>query len=107
VSRAAAITVEDQRLQISQEGRRCDFRVSSTSETVDLPGAERTIEVTTGSTQCRWTAAADVPWITIVAGREGSGIGAVTFRIDAVSGPLRHFRVAIFRTTSDPAGPPT
>ncbi len=30
VSRAAAITVEDQRLQISQEGRRCDFRVSST-----------------------------------------------------------------------------
>ncbi|MDQ3348852.1 MAG: hypothetical protein M3545_12895, partial [Acidobacteriota bacterium] len=74
---------------ISQEGRRCDFRVSSTSETVDFPGAERTIEVTTGSTQCRWTAAADVPWITIVAGREGSGIGAVTFRIDAVSGPPR------------------
>ena len=89
VSRAAAATVEDQRLQISQEGRRCDFRVSSAVETVDPPGAERTIDVTTGSAQCRWTAAADVPWITIVAGREGSGNGAVTFRVDGVSGPPR------------------
>lgn len=88
-SRAAAVTVEDERLQIMQEGRRCEFRVSSAGETVGPSGGERSIEVITGSSQCRWTAAADVPWITIVAGREGSGNGAVTIRVDGGTGPPR------------------
>jgi hypothetical protein len=88
-SRAAAIIIEDQRLQVSQEGRRCDFRLSSLDETVDATGGERTIQVTTGSAQCRWTAVPDVPWITIVSGAQGSGSGAVTVRVDAASGPPR------------------
>ena len=42
VPRASDLVVEDQRLQVSQEGRRCEFRLSSTSESVDATGGERT-----------------------------------------------------------------
>jgi hypothetical protein len=88
-ARAATITIEDQRLQVSQEGRRCDFRVSSLDESFDAAGGERTIQITTASAQCRWTAVPDVPWITIVSGAEGSGSGAVKIRVEAVTGPPR------------------
>lgn len=88
-SRSVGISVEDQRLQISQEGRPCEYRVSSTRESVDPSGGERTIHVSAGSAQCRWTSAAEVPWITVVTGREGSGNGAVSFSVEATSGPER------------------
>jgi hypothetical protein len=88
-SRATAIKVEDQRLQISQEGRPCGFRLSSTFETVEAAGGDRSIQVTTTSAQCHWTATSDVPWITISAGREGDDTGAVTFHVDTLSGPQR------------------
>jgi hypothetical protein len=87
-SRATALRVEDQRLQVSQTGRPCGFRLSSTLENVDAAGGERTVQVTT-TAQCRWTATSDVPWITIVSGREGDDTGTVTFRVDALSGPQR------------------
>jgi uncharacterized protein YaiE (UPF0345 family) len=88
-ARAATITIEDQRLQVSQEGRKCDFRLSSLDESFDATGGERTIQVTTASAQCRWTAVPDVPWITIVSGAEGSGTGEVKLHVDAVIGPPR------------------
>ena len=87
-SRTTTIRVEDQRLQISQAGRPCDFRLSSTLETVEPAGGERTVQVTT-TAQCRWTATSDVPWVTIVSGREGDDTGAVTFRVDPLNGPQR------------------
>jgi hypothetical protein len=92
--REAGIRVEDQWLQISQEGRPCGFRLSSTLETVDAAGGNRTVQVTT-TAQCRWTAASDVPWITITSGREGDNSGAVAFRVDALSGPRRTGTVTI------------
>ena len=88
-SRGTAITVEDQRLQISQQGRPCGFRLSSTLETVEATGGERSVQVTTTSAQCAWTATSDVPWITIVSGRQGDDSGPVTFRVDPLSGPQR------------------
>jgi hypothetical protein len=88
-SRTGAIKIEDQRLQISQEGRPCGFRLSSTLETVEATGGERTIQVTTTSAQCRWTATSNVSWITVVSGREGDDTGPVTFRVDPLSGPQR------------------
>ena len=88
-SRATAIRVEDQRLQISQEGRSCGFRLSSTLETVEAAGGDRTVHVTTTSAQCHWTAISDVPWSTIASGREGDDTGAVTFHVDPLSGPQR------------------
>ena len=87
--RAAALTVNDQRLQISQAGRPCDFQLSTTREVVDATGGERTLQVTASSAQCGWTAAADQAWISIVSGREGRGNGSVSFRVAAMAGPPR------------------
>jgi Putative binding domain, N-terminal/Viral BACON domain len=89
LSRATAITVEDQRLQISQTGRPCGFRLSSTLETVEAAGGDRTVQVSTTSAQCHWTASSDVPWISITSGREGDDTGAVTFHVDPLAGPQR------------------
>ncbi len=88
-ARAATIMIEDQRVQVAQEGRRCDFRLSSNDESFDATGGERTIQVTSASAQCRWTAVPGVPWITVVSGAEGSGSGAVKMRADALTGPPR------------------
>jgi hypothetical protein len=94
-ARATGIIVEDQRLQVSQEGRPCTVRLSSTLETVEAAGGERTVHVDATSANCRWTVAADVPWITIVSAREGNGSGAVGFRVDAVGGPPRSGTITI------------
>jgi hypothetical protein len=94
-SRATAISVEDQRLQISQAGKPCGFRLSSTLETVDASGGDRSVQVTTTSAQCHWTAVSDVPWIAIISGREGDDTGTVTFRVDALTGPQRTGTVTI------------
>jgi hypothetical protein len=38
---------------------------------------------------CAWTANANVPWMTIVSGREGRGNGSVRVHVDPVNGPPR------------------
>lgn len=94
-SRTAVLRVDDRRLPIAQEGSPCQFRLSSTSESLDETGGERTVQVSTASTQCRWTAATDVPWITVAAGDSGSGNGTVSFTVEATNGPERTGRVTI------------
>ena len=94
-SRSAGISIKDQRLQISQAGKPCEFGLSTARESVDATGGERTIDVNASSAECRWTAAADAPWITIVAGREGNGNGTVVFQVAAVSGPQRSGTITV------------
>ena len=86
--RNAGLKVNDQRLQISQEGRPCQFKLSSTHETVDGSGGQRTVQVQTTS-QCTWAATAGVPWITITGGRNGTGNGNVVFEVAPTTGPSR------------------
>ena len=88
-SRASGIKVEGQRLEVSQTGRPCGFRLSSTLETVNAAGGDRTVQVTTTSAQCQWTGKSDVPWIRIISGREGDDNGAVAFHVDPLNGPPR------------------
>jgi hypothetical protein len=88
-SRSAAVSVNDQRLQIAQDGKPCELTVSSTREAVDGAGGDRTVRVRASAAQCGWTASSHVSWMTIVSGREGRGDGEVSFHVDAVSGPPR------------------
>lgn len=88
-SRSSGILVGDQRVQIAQQGRPCEFSVSSTRETVDGGGGDRVVKVRASGEQCGWAASANEPWITIVSGREGRGDGEVRFRVEAASGPPR------------------
>ena len=87
--RTAAIAVADQQIQVAQQGTPCAFRLSSTREDVEPAGGQRTIAVTAGSDQCRWSAASESSWIAIVAGGEGAGRGEVTFTVAPASGGPR------------------
>jgi len=86
-SRSGAITLNDQRLPISQEGSPCGFQLSSSREEFDPAGGDRTVHVAATGTQCEWTAANDAHWITIAEGRQGRGNGAVAFHVEA-AGPV-------------------
>lgn len=88
-SRTAGLIVNDQRMPISQEGRPCEFRLSSIHETVDGSGGQRTVRVEASSAQCGWSAIADVSWITLVEGRTGTGSGNVVFEVAPAAGPIR------------------
>ena len=87
--RGAGISVNDQRLQISQEGRPCELRVSSNFEQFDASGGDRTIQVTASSDSCTWNASSNDPWITVVAGAQGRGTGNVILRVGPLSGTSR------------------
>lgn len=87
--RTGAISVNDQRLEISQAGKPCELTVSSNHESVDGAGGDLSVNVRASAAQCAWTASSSVSWISIVAGREGRGSGAVTFHVEAVVGPPR------------------
>ena len=88
-SRSANFTVNANRVEIHQDGRPCAFELSSTRESIDAGGGDRTIHVKASSAQCSWTAAPEQPWIVIKAGNEGRGSGAVTFHVTPMSGPPR------------------
>lgn len=88
-ARTAAITVNDVRLELSQQGRPCELAVSSERELVEPAGGDRTVRVTATSEQCAWTATAAVPWIAVTAGARGTGSGSVSFHVAAAAGPPR------------------
>jgi hypothetical protein len=80
-ARSGSIGVNDERLQVSQAGRPCELQLSSTRESFGGDGGVRTVTVTASSALCVWTATSTVPWVEVIAGREGQGSGAVTFRV--------------------------
>jgi hypothetical protein len=85
--RTGTLTIAGQAFSVTQsEG--CAFTVSPTAQSVGSSGG--TVVVTIGSgTGCRWTAAADVPWITIQGANSGTGNASVTLAVAATSGPTR------------------
>ena len=94
-TRSARLTVNDQGVQISQEGKACTFNLSSTRETVPASGEQRTIRVESSSALCQWTATSDVSWITIAGARMRSGSGDVQLEVAAIAGPARTGTVTI------------
>jgi hypothetical protein len=88
-SRDSGVMVNDERLQVAQQGRPCEFQLSSEREAFGAEGGERTIQVNASSDECGWTAASSAPWIAILSGQEGRGSAAVSFRVDAATGPQR------------------
>jgi Putative binding domain, N-terminal len=65
-------------LDASAAEAQCSYSVSPTTVASPSTTGTRTITVITG-TQCTWSAASTVPWITVTSGSGGQGIGSVTF----------------------------
>ncbi len=88
-SRTAGITINDQRVDVSQAGKPCEFTVSSNHETAASAGGELSVVVRATMSSCAWTVTSGVPWISIAPPRERLGDGTVTFHVDALTGPPR------------------
>jgi hypothetical protein len=88
-TRSAGLNVNDQVVALSQQGSPCRYELSSSQETVDASGGQRTIHVQASSGQCTWTATTDAPWIQIVSGASGSANRDVVFEVARSTGPNR------------------
>ena len=85
--RSGSLTVAGLHFSVTQsEG--CHFDVAPLSYSIDAGGGTRTVTITAGI-GCAWTAASNVPWITITSPSEGSGNGALTFSAAATTGTAR------------------
>jgi hypothetical protein len=62
--------------------------ISPATDSFGTPGGSGSVSVRGGS-ECAWTAASNVDWITVSSGAAGSGSGAVNYSVDQNEGPAR------------------
>jgi hypothetical protein len=92
-SRSATITVAGQKVSVIQsEG--CAYTIAPTSAALPSAASPAKVAVTAGP-GCSWTAASQVPWLTITSGASGSGNGEVQFTAAATTGPGRNGTITI------------
>lgn len=84
--RSGTIVVANQTVAFTQAVSSCVYSVTPTSVTVVPTGSTSALSVTSG-TSCSWTSTSNVIWITVTGGASGSGIGAVSYRVDPNTGP--------------------
>ena len=94
VARRAALTLNEQRAEVSQAGADCVVTLSAAGATIALAGGSGTIGVVASSPLCTWTASADVPWISI-SSATGKGSASVPFTVSATTGPPRAGTVTV------------
>jgi hypothetical protein len=87
VSRTATVTVAGQTSTVTQAAG-CSYAIDPTSQNVGAGGGSVGVRVTAGSS-CAWTAAPDVPWISITAGASGAGDGFVSMSVSPNPGAAR------------------
>lgn len=83
-ARTAVVQIGDDAVTITQPGAApaCSYSVSPATQAVPITGGRFTAAVST-TAGCQWTAVSNVPWLTIVAGAQGSGSGAVGYSVAA------------------------
>ena len=86
-SRSGTLTVAGQTFTVNQS-QGCSFAVAPRSATVANQGGQTSFDVQ-ASAGCGWTAASQVPWITIASGASGNGNGTVQLTVSANTGTSR------------------
>lgn len=86
--RRGAVVVAERRLELVQPGAPCRNTLTPEAATLADEGGEQVVSVNTIE-GCRWSAASDVEWISVVGAQTGVGAGTVRFRVDDNSGPAR------------------
>ena len=91
--RRANVTIEQQRVEISQEAAPCRYDVSPASVQVAAGGGD--LNVTIGTLAgCQWTAQSSSPWNTAEP-RQGQGSGTVRITVAPNSGVARNANITI------------
>jgi hypothetical protein len=85
--RSATILIATQPFVLTQDGA-CTFVVSPDTLARGNVGSSERLDVTAPA-GCAWTAASNVPWVTITIGATGSGSGQVEAALAANTGPAR------------------
>jgi hypothetical protein len=73
----------------------CTFTIAPTSDQIDADGGNGTISVNASAASCSWTAASDVPWITITSGQSGRGDGSVRYKVASNPGGERSGTITV------------
>jgi hypothetical protein len=105
-ARTGSLTVGGQTVTISQAAA-CAASLNPASQSATAaggPGAPIAVTIAAG---CAWSAASNVPWLTVTSGASGSGNGTVNFTVAASTGPARTGTLTIAGqtfTVSQPSG---
>jgi hypothetical protein len=92
--RSGRIRIGERAIEIKQAPRRpCPESVTPTTASFSASGADDKFSVTAAA-DCKWSASADVAWITITAG-SGTGSGGGAYSVRPNDGPERTGRIRI------------
>lgn len=94
VPRRAGVGINDERVELAQEGTGCQFALDSPSATFGAQGGPTTVSVIAPSS-CEWTASSQAAWILVISGAAGSGGGTVGVAVDVNAGPARSGAIVI------------
>lgn len=86
-SRSGTLTIAGQTVTVTQ-GDGCSFALSAETQSVASAGGSGSVSVTAPA-GCGWSAASNVPWISITSGGNGTGNGTVNFTVASTNGPGR------------------
>lgn len=109
-ARTGALVVNDQRLDITQDGRGCTIALQGSTQMVAAAGGRSTLQITTLS-GCPWTVTASAPWVAPLTAA-GSGSATVAYDVSANSSSEREASIAvgtqrvIVTQAAAPAAPP-
>jgi Putative binding domain, N-terminal len=92
--RTGTVRVGTETVTVHQAGGACAYTIKPTNYHAGRGPDDVTVNVTAES-GCAWSAATDATWITVAAGRSGSGSGTVRLLVEANSGPARTTVVTI------------
>ena len=76
-ARSGTMTIAGQTFTVNQAA--CTYSISPESDGVGPNDGAGSVNVSTTSS-CQWTAASNVPWMTIASGSSGTGNGTVVYR---------------------------
>ena len=92
-TRDGMIVVNGEQARVSQRAP-CRYDVGPANQSVSVSGGNGSINIATTS-DCSWSAAAEVSWITLTSSPSGSGNGSVNFRVAPNQGEARSSAIVI------------
>jgi hypothetical protein len=93
-ARSAVITIGAQNITI-QQASGCTYAINPTSARFAAAGGQASVNLTSSSSDCPWSATASAPWITISGAASGTGGATVTVIAAANSGAARNAVVSL------------
>ncbi len=92
--RSGELRVAGHTFTVTQAASTCGYTISQSSFEAGNGGGAGTVSVAAAG-HCAWTAASNVPWVSVSSGATGAGNGEVAFRVDPNLGPARSGTLAI------------